>query len=143
MRILKTLLVLLFLFSGMNLATGQEMSAKKYDNPKWVKMAYVKFKPMKKGPAMEIVGKYFMKADQAAGIKPPTVYHFATGQYDMLVVWEMEEGVETLNYEMTPDDIKWMGEMAKLTGGQDKSMAKLEEFYSYVEDWETSLARKE
>ena len=143
MKILKTLLAIVFLFGAMNLASSQEMSAKKYDNPTWVNMVYIKFKPMKKGSAMELIEQYFAKADENAGIDPPTAYHFATGNYDMLVIWEMKEGVETLNYEMTPDDVKWMKEMAKLTGGQDKAMAKLEEFYSYVEDWETSLARKE
>lgn len=143
MKSLKTLLAIVFLISGMNLVNAQEMSAKKYEDPTWVNMVYVKFKPMKKGPAMEIIENYFSKADENAGIDAPTAYHLAFGKYDMLVIWELEEGVETLNYEMTPDDVKWMKEMAKLTGGQDKAMAKLEEFYSYVEDWETSLARKE
>lgn len=143
MRSLKSLLALIFIVSGMHLASAQEMTAKKYENPTWVHMVYIKFKPMKKGPAMKVVDEYFAKADQNAGIDPPTVYHFVTGQYDMMVVWEMPEGVETLNYEMTPDDVKWMEEMSKLAGGQDKAMSKMEEFYSYVEDWKTSIARKE
>lgn len=92
---------------------------------------------------MNIIEEYFAKADENAGIDPPTAYHLVTGKYDMLVIWKMKEGVETLNYEMTPDDVKWMKEMAKIAGGQDKAMSKLEEFYSYVEDWETSIARKE
>lgn len=143
MKSLKILLAGLFLMSTMQFASAQEMTAKKYENPNWVHMVYIKYKPMKKSPAMSVVEEYFVKADQNAGINPPTVYHFATGKYDMLVVWEMKEGVETLNYEMTPDDVKWMQEMAKIAGGQDKAMSKMEEFYSYVEDWETSIARKE
>lgn len=143
MKSLKILLAGLFLMSAMQYASAQEMTAKKYENPNWVQMVYVKFKPMKKDPAMKVVEEYFVKADQNAGLNPPTVYHFATGNYDMLVVWEMKEGVETLNYEMTPDDVKWMQEMSKIAGGQDKAMSKLEEFYSYVDKWETSIARKE
>ncbi|MCG9973374.1 hypothetical protein [Christiangramia crocea] len=143
MRSLKYLLVLIFLMAGMQYTGAQEMSAKKYDNPNWVQMVYIKFKPMKKDPAMGIIQEYFAKADQNAGIEAPTVYHFATGDYDMLVVWEMEEGIETLNYEMTPNDAKWMNEMAKLAGSPDKAMSKMDEFFTYVDLWETSIARKE
>ena len=59
----------------------------------------------------------------------------------MLVIWELKEGIETLNYEMSPDDVRWMTEMGKLTGGMEQTMTKLEEFYSYVDGWETELAR--
>ncbi|MCM8568859.1 hypothetical protein NE848_05680 [Gramella jeungdoensis] len=143
MRTIRTILGLLFLFCSIHLVTAQEMTAKKYENPNWVQMVYIKFKPMKKDAAMGIIQEYFAKADKNAGIEEPTVYHFATGDHDMLVVWEMEEGIETLNYEMTPNDAKWMNEMAKLAGGPDKAMAKMDEFFTYVDLWESSIARKE
>ncbi|MCB7482457.1 hypothetical protein [Christiangramia sediminis] len=137
-----TLALLVFLIAG-NLSFGQEMKAEKYENPQWVSMASIKFKPMKKDAAMEIIHNYFAKADEDAGIKPPTAFHFVTGKYDMLVIWEMPEGIETLNYKMTPEDVKWMSSMAKIAGGQDKAMAKLDEFMTYVETWDNSIARKE
>ncbi|MGA8853688.1 MAG: hypothetical protein WB492_05885 [Christiangramia sp.] len=137
-----TIAVLVFLFAT-SFSFSQEMKAEKYENPTWVTMAYIKFKPMKKDAAMGIVENYFAKADEDAGIDPPTTYHFPTGKYDMLVIWEMKEGLETLNYKMTPDDVKWFASMAKVAGGQDKAMAKLDEFMSYVEEWDNTLARKE
>ncbi len=143
MKTIKSLLLVAVFLCAIPFASAQDMEAKKYDDPTWVNMVYIKFKPMKKGPALDIVEEYFAKADENAGIDPPTAYHLATGKYDMLVIWEMPEGVETLNYEMTPDDVKWMEEMAKLAGGQGEAMSKMEEFYSYVEDWETSIARKD
>ncbi|MDX1545055.1 MAG: hypothetical protein R3214_14025 [Christiangramia sp.] len=143
MRTIRTILALLFLFCSIQLVTAQAMKAEKYDNPQWVSMSYIKFKPMKQDAAMEIIENYFAKADQDAGIEAPTVYHFATGRYDMLVVWNMTEGVETLNYKTTPEDAKWMNSMAKIAGGPDKAMAKVEEFMTYVEEWENTLARKE
>lgn len=135
------LFCLSFVISGI--AFGQEMKAKKYDDPTWVSIGMIKFKAMGKSKAMKIVDDYFSKADEAAGIKSPTVYHLVGGEYDMMVVWEMSEGIETLNYETSPEDVKWFGEMTKLTGGQDKTMEKLEEFYSYVDGWESTIARKE
>ncbi len=135
------LFCLLFIVSGM--AFSQEMKAKKYDDPTWVSIGMVKFKAMSKSKAMKIVDNYFAKADEAAGIKPPTIFHLVGGEYDMMVVWEMSEGIESLNYETSPEDVKWFGEMTKLTGGQEQTMDKLEEFYSYVANWESVIARKE
>lgn len=143
MRTIKAVFGIVVFLIATSFSFGQDMKAEKYENPEWVSMSYIKFKPMKKDPAMSIIENYFVKADQDAGIKAPTVYHFVTGDYDMLVVWEMAEGVETLNYKMTPDDAKWMKSMAKIAGSQEKAMAKMDEFFSYVDSWENTLARKE
>ena len=58
----------------------QEMKAEKYENPQWVSISYIKFKPMKKDQAMSIMENYFAKADQDAGIDAPTAYHFVYGE---------------------------------------------------------------
>lgn len=142
MNSIKTLFVAAIFFMVSCYSFGQ-VKAEKYDNPQWVSMSYIKFKPMKKEPAMGIIENYFAKADQDAGIDAPTVYHFVNGDYDMLVIWNMKEGVETLNYKTTPDDAKWMNSMTKIAGGPDKAMAKLEEFMTYVQDWDNTMARKE
>ncbi len=136
------LLVFTILFSSQFLS-AQEMKAKKMENPVWVKMAFIKFEPGKMEKANEIIKNYFAKADMNAGISQPTAYRMTTGSYDMIVVWELEEGVETLNYEMSPNDVKWMSEMGKIAGSQEKAMQKLDEFYSYLADWKTEIARKE
>jgi hypothetical protein len=135
-------LAIAFLFSSQ-LLSAQEMKAKKMDNPVWVRMAFVKFEPGKMDKAQKIIKDYFSKADENAGIATPTTYNMSTGDYDMVVVWELEEGIETLNYEMSPNDVKWIGEMSTLAGSQEKAMEKLDEFYSYLVDWKTEIARKE
>lgn len=143
MKYLSSLLVAFFLLGSVQICSAQEMKAEKYENPEWVSISYIKFKPMKKEPAMGIIENYFVKADQDAGIPAPTAYHFPMGKYDMMVIWEMEDGLETLNWKTTPGDVKWMKSMAKIAGGQDKAMAKMDEFMSYIDSWETSMARKE
>ena len=143
MKLFKTTIaVFVFLFAS-SFSFSQEMKAEKYENPKWVSISYIKFKPMKKDPAMGIINNYFAKADEDAGIDPPVAYNFPMGKYDMMVIWDMEDGIETLNWKTTPGDVKWMTSMAKIAGGQDKAMAKLEEFLSYVEAWDNTMARKE
>jgi len=143
MKLFKTGLAIFAFLLASSFTYSQEMKAEKYENPEWVNMSYIKFKPMKKDAAMGIIENYFVKADQDAGIDAPTTYHFPTGDYDMLVIWDLPEGLETLNYKMTPDDVKWMKSMAKVAGAQDKAMAKLDEFMTYVEDWKNIYARKE
>jgi len=135
-------LAIAFLFSSQFLS-AQEMKAKKFDNPVWVRMAFIKFEPGKMDKAKKIIKDYFAKADENAGITKPTAYSMSTGTYDMVVIWELEEGLETLNYEMTPNDVKWIGELSSLAGSQEKAMEKLDEFYSYLADWKTEIARKE
>jgi len=135
-------LAIALLFSSQILS-AQEMKAKKIDNPVWVKMAFIKFEPGKIDKAKKIINDYFAKADKNAGIPGPTAYSMSTGAYDMVVIWELEEGIETLNYEISPNDVKWIGEMSNLTGSQEKAMEKLDEFYSYLADWKTEIARKE
>ena len=142
MKTIKTFIAVAVFLMSSSYSFGQ-VEAEKYENPQWVSMSYIKFKPMKKEQAMGIIENYFAKADQDAGIEAPTVFHFVNGDYDMLVIWEMKDGVETLNYKTTPDDAKWMNSMAKIAGGSDKAMAKMEEFMGYVDAWDNAMARKE
>lgn len=143
MKVFKTTITAVILVFVTIVSYAQEIKAEKYENPQWVSISYIKFKPMMKDPAMGIIENYFMKADQDAELDAPVSYHFPMGKYDMMVVWEMKDGLETLNWKTTPDDAKWMNSMAKITGGPDKAMAKLEEFMSYIEAWDNSIARKE
>lgn len=137
-----TLFVVVILFFNSNVL-AQEMKVSKHENPEWVRIAYVKFKPMMKDKAKSIINDYFMKAGQNSGGLQPTSYDLASGEYDMLVIFPMEKGIETLNYKMTEDDVKWMSEMSNLTGGPDKAMAKMQEFYSYVAKMDSDIAMKE
>lgn len=143
MRQIKYFVLAIALLFSSQFLYAQELKAKKMENPVWVKMAFIKFEPGKMDKAKKIINDYFVKADKNAGITQPTAYSMTTGSYDMIVVWELEEGVETLNYEMTPNDVKWMEEMGKLAGSQEKAMQTLDEFYSYLADWKTEIARKE
>ncbi len=143
MKSAKFLVLPVLCFLCVNLCSAQDMKAKKHDNPVWMYVTFVKFKPGMKTPAVKMVDDYFVKADKNAGIKAPIVYDFNTGEYDYIVAWEMgEEGISTLDYELTPDDAKWFTEMGKITGSMENAEAKMQEFYTYVEKWQTEIARK-
>lgn len=143
MKTIKTAIVaLVFLLASVGTVQSQEMKVKKYDNPEWVRVGMIKFKPMMKEKAQSIINNYFVKADMALGKKGPTAFDMATGEYDMIVAFPMDQGIETLNYEMSDSDIAWIKELSKLTGGQEQAMAKLQEFYGMVDKMTSDIARK-
>lgn len=109
----------------------QEMKAKKFDNPEWKRIVLIKFKHEKLDRAKEIIQNYFFKAAQQADIPTPSlVVDLYTGEYDMMIVWDMKGGIEEMNWEMSPNDIKFMTAMIAITGGIDKAKMMLDEFSS-------------
>ncbi len=122
--------------------SAQDMQAKKHENTNWNVVTFVKFNPGEKDAAVKIIDDNFAKADQNAGISPPVVaIDMATGDYDYIIIWKLKEGVESLNWEMSPDDVKWFGELGKMLGGADKAQSKIQEFYAHVESWKTEIGR--
>ena len=143
MRTIGFLSAVLFLFFSVQQVEAQEVKATKLENPEWVQVNYVRFLPGKREMAEKIIMEYFMKADNQAGNPEPTSFRMITGDYDYILIWDLPEGLETLNYQVNPEDAKWMNEMIKLTGGQEQAGQKMNEFFDYVEVWKTELARKE
>lgn len=143
MKIIRFLSVVLFLFFSVQQVEAQEVQATKLENPEWVQVNFVKFLPGKREMAEKIIKEYFMKADNQAGNPEPTSFRMITGDYDYILIWDLPEGLETLNYQVSPEDAKWMNELIKLTGGQEQAGQKMNEFFDYVEVWKTELARKE
>ena len=143
MKTIQILCIVLFLFSSVQQVEAQEVTAKRLDNPEWVQVTFLKFIPGKREMAEKIISDYFMKADQNAGIKAPISLRMLTGEYDYILVWDLSEGLETFNYQISPEDASWMNELTKLAGGQEEAGQVMSEFFSYVELWKSQIARKE
>ncbi len=117
----------------INLAHAQEMKAKKYDNPKWKTITFMKFKAGKYDRAKEIIKTYYEKAGQKAGLSGPSmVVDIMSGEWDMMVVWDMKGGIEEMNWEISPDNVKWMTAMNEIAGSADKAKGVLDEFSSLI-----------
>src|SRR6476619_3780985 len=108
----KTILnaALIVLFSSLISANSRaQMQAKKYDNPKWKSITFIQFKEGKMDRAKEIISNYFEKAAAKAGTPTPSmVSELVTGEWNMMVVWDMKGGLDALNWQTSPDDVKWM-----------------------------------
>lgn len=92
--------------------------------------------------AKEIVEDYFMKASADAGTATPAMaLEMSSGEYDMVFIWHMKDGIEGMNWKTSPDDIKWMNSMAKVAGGPEKAQEIWQEYESYILKSDSDLAR--
>lgn len=145
MRTLRSFLPLISLFICINFLSAQEeeMSAKKYDNPEYYMVSFLKFHPGKAGEANKIIDEYFAPSAQDAGVPGPFIHlDLITGEWDMMVIWHMKDGVESLNWEMSPDDIKWEKAFVKLAGGKEKGKEISQKWQSYLKTSKSQIARK-
>ena len=106
-------LVLIVFFSSLfSVGAHAQTEAKKYDNPKWKSIIFLQFKEGKMDRAREIISNYFVKAAEKAGTPQPSLAtELVTGEWSMMVVWDMKEGVDEMNWQTSPDDVKWMTAM--------------------------------
>ncbi|WP_224489318.1 hypothetical protein [Robertkochia flava] len=139
--IIITMVCLCFAYSG---AYAQEdIKAEKYENPQWYWVVKVDFAPGKINRAKEIIENYFMKAGADAGVPGPAmVMEMSSGEYDMVFVWHMKDGIEGMNWKTSPEDVKWLSSMSKIAGDQEKAQALWEEYESYIVKSDADLARK-
>ncbi len=144
MKAFKQITLLLLLgFLGQHLS-AQEMTAKKYDNPQWYRIEHIQFIPGKADQAKKIIKDYFHAASAKAGTPNPVMeINLVSGDYDYLVIWKMKDGVEELNWQNSPDDIKWIKALSDMTGGQDKAMEIYGKFIASIKSMKTDIGRME
>jgi hypothetical protein len=124
----------LIIFAIVSTAGAQEMKAKKLDNPQWKTITFVKFKSGKLDRAKEIIRNYYEKAAVKAATSDPTMaIDLMTGEWDMMIVWSLKGGLDDLNWEVSPENVKWMAALTELAGGGDKAKAILDEFAGLVD----------
>ena len=110
-----------------------EIKAKKFENPQWKTIVLVDLKPGKNDRALEIIKNYFVKANEKSGVAGPSleVWLFS-GEWDYMLVWDFKEGIEEMNWETSPNEVKWLNSMNEIAGSPEKGKAILDEFASLV-----------
>lgn len=131
----------LLFFNTVN--AQQEIKAKKFDNPQWKQIVFIKYIAGKLNRAKEIIHNYFEKASQKAGTPGPAIITMTTGEWDLMFIWEMKDGIEELNWETKPNDIKWITALNELAGGSEKAKVILDEYSSYILNETTYIGRSE
>jgi hypothetical protein len=139
-KLMTTIAVFAFSFL-MSSAYAQDMKAKKYDDPTWTQVVFVNYLPGKMSRAKEIIRDYFVPASKKAGTRSPSLtVDLTTGEWDMMIVWTMPN-VEEMNWEISPDNIKWMTALNEIAGNADKSKAIRDEYSSLVKNSTSYLGK--
>ncbi len=134
----------LILLIGMQRVVAQETTAKKYDNPQWYNIVHVDYLPGKYNKARKVISDYHKKASVKAGTPGPVMtLEMNSGSYDIMAVWHMKDGIESLNWETSPDNIKWRKAMNEIAGSAEKATEVIKEYQSYIASSSTSIARLE
>lgn len=139
----KTILATVCLFFALQLS-AQAPTAKKYDNPKWRSVVYIDYHAGKAGRALEIIYEHFKKASDKAGTQTPiSQLEMKTGEYDLILVWEMQGGIEDMNWEISPNNIKWREALNEQMGGKEKADELMTEYLSLIRSVKSELAMEQ
>ncbi len=121
---MKKLIFNAFAFLGLALFLTPSLYAQegvKRENPQWKRVVMMDYHADKKNRAIEIIDKYFKVASEKAGTPGPEVMvDFQTGSWDRMAIWGMD-GIESMNWVVSPSNQKWWAAMVELTGSEDKA----------------------
>ncbi|WP_037373967.1 hypothetical protein [Salinimicrobium xinjiangense] len=145
MKTLRNLLPVIALLLCFNFSFAQdtgEMTAKKHENLNWYYITFIKFEQGKMEDAKKIIKEYFIPTDQDAGHAGPVIaFDLLFSEWDHVVAFKIEEGIQALEWEMSPRDVEWMKAFNKRAGSEAKAKEIQEEFQSYIKDYKSHLAR--
>ena len=116
-NIIALLMVVALVFISLPTVKAQELpQAAKYEDATWYVATYYKFKSGMADDALDLVYKYFVPADKAAGRK---VIHFDVniGEWDHIAFFPLE-GPGDLAWQTSPDYVKVLQELVKQRGIQ-------------------------
>lgn len=123
--------------------TDPKPEAKRIENPEWRSVVMIKYHPGKMKRAMEIVDDHFRKATAKADAPLPELeVRMTTGEWDVMIVWRMETGIDDLNWETSPNNVKFQIALAELEGGADKAKALREEYNALIMETRRDIARQ-
>jgi hypothetical protein len=137
-----TALVLLTSAAAAPLGAQEAPTPKKYENVSWFWMTNVKFKPGKLDDGLKIINEHFAPAGNAVGMTGVRMLHHTGGEWDLTLLFPVAEGPRSLEWAMSPDDVKWMTEMAKREKGMPNVMALLSRYSDLVAREEGILVRE-
>ena len=121
-------------------AWAQELpTASKMENQQWHEVVLIKYEAGKTGEALGIIRDHFEKAGKKAGVPGPKMFVMRTGDWDVMLVWDMDD-VSEMNWQVSPEGEKWWKALAEQEGGADKAMEVWQKYIDLVENSTTALA---
>lgn len=123
-------------------AEEHEPAAKKHENVDWYRLVHVDFKPGKSGDALKLVRQHFAPAGQAAGTPGPvSSFVHESGPWDVTWVWHLSGGPSDLEWDVSPNNLKWMAALAEQEGGMEEARKRLAEYSALVSSSTSYIVR--
>ncbi|MFQ3248712.1 MAG: hypothetical protein ACI9O6_000514 [Glaciecola sp.] len=115
---------------------------KRYDSSvTWKNIVKINYHVGKRDSALAIIRDYYREASiKAKTPMPELVLELQTGDYDLLLVWHMEGGVNDLTWERGPNSKKWRAALNEVAGSEEKAQEILDEYLSYIDSAENDIA---
>jgi hypothetical protein len=108
----------------------------------YVSVTFVSYKEGKAGEAYGIIADHFRPAAEAAGLRPPVIVHFQTGPYDASFHWRLENGMADLEWQRSPDNVKFMAALAAQEGSEEAANAVWDRYDALVARSVTSVGHR-
>jgi hypothetical protein len=135
----------LLLGSGVTMAqdTGGPLKFGENSDPAvYLSVTFVSYKEGKAGEAYGIIRDHFMPAGQAAELRRPVIVHFQTGPYDAAFHFRLENGMSDLEWQRSPNNVKFRAALADLEGSEEAADAVFDRYDALVARSVTSIGHR-
>ncbi|WP_394172449.1 hypothetical protein [Thalassotalea litorea] len=128
--------------ASLMLSPAMAEEGKRYDDSvKWKNVVKITYKIGKRDDALKIIRDYYQVASEKAKTPmPEMVMEMHTGDYDLLVIWHMQNGIEDMTWETNPDSVAWRKALNDVAGSEEKAQEILDEYVSYIAHAENEIA---
>jgi hypothetical protein len=137
-----SLLLVVMIFCSSVVSAQEDVKPAKYENVTWHRIVLINYNPGQVSRAKEILTQY-QSAGDAVNLKGPARYWMETGEYDLMLVWTMEGGPSDLEWDRSPNGIKWRAQMIKQLGSEEALKKLQQEYSSLISNSTSYISRKE
>ncbi len=116
-------------------ALAQDNDTGKREGVEYVRVSFTAYKPDQEGEGRGIIAEYFVPAGEKAGTPGPMLtIHFQTGEWDMMNVWALEDGMADLEWTSitSPNFVKWKAALDELAGGEDEGWEVYSRYWATI-----------
>lgn len=107
---------------------------KKYENVDWHSVVMINFKAGKSGRALEIIRDHFLPSSEESGTPTPIIVELKSGEWDLMMVWTMKGGPGDMEWETSPEGVKWRQALNAREGGPENADKLYQEYISLVQN---------
>jgi hypothetical protein len=134
------------LLLGSGLSMAQDDGTAKFGGEsgeaRYVRVTFVSYKPGMAGKAYTILREHYAPAGEAAGTPGPITVHFQTGPFDAAYHWQLENGMSDMEWQRSPNQVKFRAAMAELEGSEEAAQAVRDSYNATVARTVTTLGHR-